>query len=73
MAHTVVKFETHETEDATHGSHLLMAHNGDSGEFTVCGLAVPDYKYQRRTTEKGGVTCKQCQDIVKFCKSVKLY
>lgn len=58
------------------GWHLMNDAQGQQGEFTLCGIAYdgdatearvkPEYK------EEGKVTCKNCINVIKLCKSIKL-
>lgn len=76
MAHLRVKFikgGDYEIEDINEvkGWHLYSKGVGD-GEFTGCGLAVVDYDHKTESKEKGGITCKNCLEVIKYYKSIKL-
>jgi len=41
-------------------------------EFTACGNAIVDYDHIFKEKEKGGITCPDCLDVIKYYKSIKL-
>lgn len=71
--HTRVKFKTFEDgtkEDVPKGWHLLTP-LGD-GEYTACGNATPEYETVKEDKEKGGITCPDCLEAIKFYKAIQL-
>ena len=63
------KFE-HEDVNDLKGWHLDAMIN--DGEFTACGNAIPDYDHISKQTDKGGITCPDCLEVIKYFKSIKL-
>ncbi len=72
MSHEILKFTSKDAkEDGVKGWHLT-AKTGD-GEFSACGLAFDCYKeHIKEIVEKGGITCENCLEAIKFYKSIKL-
>lgn len=51
----------------------LKATGVADGEFTACGLSYVDgYDTDEKSKDKGGVTCEQCLQVIRFYKTVKL-
>lgn len=71
MNHLVKFPEGHESGQEQPGWHLKTTLA--SGEFTACGLSYVDgYKIEEKSSERGGITCEQCLDTVRFFKTIKL-
>jgi hypothetical protein len=82
--HTLVKFpQGHEQEQGDDDALKEFKHDGlhrkwhlvvdlNDGEFTACGLATPEYPTETKQVTKGGVTCIDCLETIKFFKNVKL-
>jgi len=87
MSHSVIKFKTVKLDgefyktfrgdaDQNISEHEakawhLVSTQGD-GENTACGQVYSDYDYISKSKEKGGVTCEDCLDTIKYFKSIKL-
>lgn len=75
MSHIVIKYTKggrYEQEgiDQLKGWHL-ESKVGD-GEFTACGNAIVEYDHERKLVEKGGITCKNCLENIRYYKTIKL-
>lgn len=73
--HKVIKYtkggkQEHEDVNELGGWHL-NAQTGD-GEFTACGNSIVDYDHTSKEVNKGGVTCPDCLELIRYYKSVKL-
>jgi hypothetical protein len=71
MGHVIVKFfSEHESGEIPKGWHLHLSL--DQAEYTACGLAETEYDVRSKTVERGGITCPDCLEQIKFYKSIKL-
>lgn len=71
MSNDLVKFLTHETDDIPEGWHLT-SNGSQHGEYTACGLAIPEYETEGKTMQRGGITCENCLAVIRYFKSIKL-
>lgn len=72
----LVKFpEGHEDggDDDDFNKMWHLKANINDGEFTACGLSFVDgYETEEKENDRGGITCPQCLQTIRYYKTVKL-
>lgn len=77
MAHSLVKLLTDDDGEKYKNKFWHLVHSPDGSRRTVCtgecfGLGEGDATYKSKRVEKGGITCPQCLEIIKWYKAIKL-
>ncbi len=79
MSHKVVKILINEDGDKSDDNSWHYYSEGLSDFYVLCsmellhdGCGVPDKNMKIKSVEKGGITCKDCLEIIKTIKSIKL-